>query len=290
LKFRALNSTQGTVVVPDVVRVDTAREPFAVVANHLKEIAQNGLWLNPYRVIPQSELIPDLDIVYLDRHYEVIRCIEGYRPGSMILPAIPARSALILPSGRASGARIHFGDQLELRDAVTGIRWAGDIDTPEDNAPPQGPAQSTNGHLDPESEPKGIRQLFGRLLGSKQSSNKADRRKAVRHVVPGLGAYFSMSSSRRSYEVKDISTEGFYVIIEDRWSPGTSLLVGLQILNPVSREVEAMISVQSKVVRLGSAGIGFTYDDEPAHQHAPLGVAKVEELVQLRKFLQMISK
>lgn len=290
MKFRALNSTQGTVVVPDVIRVDTAREPFTVVGHHLHDIAKNGLWLNPYRSIPQSELIPDVDIVYLDQRFEVIRCIEGYRAGAMILPAIEAASALILPAGRASGARIHFGDQLELRDAVTGARWVTEIVTSEDRVSPGLPAESADDDLNAAPQAKGLRKFFASLLGSKEQSKRSDRRRARRHAIPGLGAFFSMSVSRRPFEVRDISTEGFYVVTEERWTPGTSLLVGLQIVNPVSREIEAMISVQSKVVRLGPAGIGFAYDDEPVHRSTLHGTAKVEELVQLRKFLQMISK
>jgi hypothetical protein len=108
-------------------------------------------------------------------------------------------------------------------------------------------------------------------------------------VIPGSVAYFSLGNPR-AQEVSNISTDGFYVRTEDRWPQGTSLLVGLQIINPMSHEVEARISVQSKVVRAGSDGVGFTYDDEAAQRNPRLGLTNPEQLVQLQKFLQRIQR
>jgi hypothetical protein len=75
-----------------------------------------------------------------------------------------------------------------------------------------------------------------------------------------------------------ISTEGFYVLTEERWPPGTSIMVCLQIINTASHHVEALISVQSKVIWLGTDGVGFAFDDDPIHQSSRPAVANVEEL------------
>ena len=262
-------------IVPDVVQVDAAREPLNVLANNLRNIASNGIWLSPYRGIPQADWTPDLDIVYIDPHFRVLRCIEGYRQGSMTLPEISADSALVLPSGRVSSARIQFGDKLELRDAATGNRWGGHTESTEDDLQSQ-----------PKPQAQVLKRVFGWLFGSKEEPKQSDRRKAERHAIPGLVAYFSISSNRRPFDVKSISTEGFYVLTEERWLPGTSILVSLQIINPANRQIEAMISVQSKVVWLGTDGVGFAFDDDPVHR---LATGNVEELVQLKKFLQMIK-
>jgi hypothetical protein len=289
-RLRVLNPTEGTVVTPDVVEMDTTRETFAAVALRLKEIANSGIWLNPYRGIPKVSWMPDLDIVYLDEQFQVLRCIEGFRQSTMTLPEMTASSAVVIPAGRLSAARIQFGDQLELHDAVTGARWQAQPAISETAVPSA--EESDEGQLKPEGLARGLKLFFASLFGleeEKPRERSSDRRKEKRHMIPGSVAYFSIGSPRPQ-EVANISTEGFYVRTADRWSEGTSLLVGLQIINPLSKEVEAMISVQSKVVRTGTDGVGFVYDDEPAHRNPILAAANPEQYVQLQKFMQRIQR
>jgi hypothetical protein len=137
-------------------------------------------------------------------------------------------------------------------------------------------------------ENKGIKRLFGWLLGAE--AGPSPRRKAERHAIPGLVAYFPLGHSPVANDVRSISTEGFYVVTEERWAPGTSLVVSLQIVNPQSHQIEAMISIPSKVVSFGVDGVGFAFDDEPAHQNPRIDVTNVEELVQLKKFLERIKQ
>jgi hypothetical protein len=285
-RLRVLNPTEGTVVTPDVVEIDTTLETFNMVAQRLKDIARGGIWLNPYRGVPRVSWMPELDIVYLDEHCEVLRCIESYRQSSMELPEMTASSAIVLPAGRLSASRIQFGDQLEIRDVVMGVRRAG-RQTGEEAA-----EADQTGKL-PEEGLKGLKGFFGGLFRGKKREEPriepSDRRRGRRHAIPGSVAYFSIGSPR-AQEVANISTDGFYVRTQDRWSEGTSLLVGLQITNPMSREVEAMISVQSKVVRTGTDGVGFVYDDEPAHQNPMLGARNPEQLVQLQRFMRRIQR
>ncbi|HEY1575594.1 MAG TPA: PilZ domain-containing protein [Terracidiphilus sp.] len=287
-KLRVVNPTEGTVVTPDVVQMDTASETFHTVAEKLKDIARGGIWLNPYRGIPKVSWMPELDLVYLDVHLQVLRSIEGYRQSTMNLPAMKAASALVLPSGRSSAARVQFGDQLELRDVATGTKLALGAAEADGSADRNGQRHKPEEH----EHAKGLKGLWAQLFRTERDApevNPAERRRAERHEIPGTMAYFAMGSPRPCV-VANISTEGFYVRTQDRWAAGTSLLVGLQITSPGSHGMEASISVQSRVVREGLDGIGFVYDDEPAHHNQRLGVANPEQFVQLQRFLQRIQR
>ncbi|MBS1806439.1 MAG: PilZ domain-containing protein [Acidobacteria bacterium] len=279
-RFRFLNLAAGIQIAPDVVEIDTARERFAVVAQRLKQIAICGMWLNPYRGIPKVSFMPELDIVYLDERCEVIHCVASYRQASMDLPEVNASSAVVLPVGKLGEARIKAGDRLQIRDAATGVLRTGRAATAVD-----GPAQLSEESQDAmEASTQRLRSFLGGLLRW-----RSERRRGKRHVIPGSVAYFSIGSPQ-AQQVRDISTDGFYVRTEDRWSKGTSFLVGLEIINPASREVEAMISMRSKVVRTGPDGVGFVYDDDPVHQDPMLGATNPEHLVQLQRFMQRIQR
>ena len=267
-------------VAPDLVEMDTARERFAAVSKRLKAIADCGIWLNPYRGIPRVSFMPELDIVYLDDRLEVLRFVEKYSQSSMELPNVNASSAVVLPAGSVGAARIEAGSRLEIRDAVTGVPRIGYL-----AASPDESARERELATEVAEEPGGgLRGLLGGLL-----RGKSERRRGKRHAIPGSVAYFSIGSPQ-AQEVRDISTDGFYVRTGDRWSEGTSLLVGLEIVNPASREVEAMISVRSKVVRTGTDGVGFVYDDQAEHRDPMLGATDPEHLVQLQRFMQRIQR
>lgn len=145
---------------------------------------------------------------------------------------------------------------------------------------------SQRGQLEVQS--KGLKRFFGWLFDLHEQPST--HRKAQRHAVPGLVAYFPLGHSLGANQVWNISTEGFYVLTDERWAEGTSLVVTLQIVNPKTREIEAMISVPSQVVWLGPDGVGFRFDDEAVHRSPRIGITNVEQLVQLQKFLERIKK
>jgi len=316
LRLRAFDSTQATVIVPDFVTIDTARDPFNVVARNLADIASCGVWLNPFRGIPQVSRIPDLDVVFIDEHHRVLQCIEHYERAAGSMTQVEADSALILPAGGVKQARIESGDQLKFSDSVTGQLWADQVaglsdDEVEPNAEGtveidsgahgeredhqssrrQAQPPSENWRKDqpePEPEPTAFKRALAWVFGVKRPS--ADRRKGERRAIPGLVAFFWTGGAPKPYRVSNISTEGFYLLTEERWTPGTRILVSLQILNPKSQEVEAMISVQSKVVWHGADGTGFAFASEAGDENRGFNVANAEELVQLQKFLNRIRK
>ena len=281
-------------IVPDVVQIDTTHEPDHLVAQNLMDLATSGIWLTPFRGIPPLNSIPDLDIVFLDGRFRVLRCIQSPQQALLNLPDTSADSALLLPSGRVQLARIQIGDHLELRDAATGDRLNTRVATVDDK-PAEQTAEATVPEVQPRTEtpPKGLKRVVEWLFPSKKDEperDPSDRRKGKRQAIPGLVAYFSVGASRKAFNVSNISTEGYYVLTDERWTPGTSLLVALHIVNPVSHKVEAMVSIQSKVIWAGPDGVGFAYDDEPTHRSPNQPATNREEMIQLQKFLQMIKR
>jgi hypothetical protein len=87
----------------------------------------------------------------------------------------------------------------------------------------------------------------------------ADRRKALRIPLPGLVAYYWTGSAPRAYQIADISSTGFYLLTEERWYPGTMVLMTLQRTDSDGQNLEDSIAVQSLVVRWGSDGLGLAF-------------------------------
>jgi hypothetical protein len=115
-----------------------------------------------------------------------------------------------------------------------------------------------------------------------------DMRKASREMSPGVAAYYWTGAAPKAHSVKNISSAGLYVVTEERWYPGTLILMTLQ----ADGIVEHSIAVHSRAVRWGNDGVGlqFILQEAPAASRGPSplthGVNKDELdqfLVQLRK-------
>ncbi len=73
-----------------------------------------------------------------------------------------------------------------------------------------------------------------------------------------------------AHGIRDISSSGLYVVTEERWYPGTLVLMTLQ-RNDLGEEIaERSIAVQSRAVRWGPDGVGlqFVLPDEQDRRRA----------------------
>ena len=86
-----------------------------------------------------------------------------------------------------------------------------------------------------------------------------DPRKAPRVHTPGLAAYYWNGSSPAAHGIRDISSTGLYVVTEERWYPGTLVLMTLQRTIWARRCTERSIAVQSRAVRWGPDGVGLQF-------------------------------
>src|ERR1700733_13365907 len=87
-----------------------------------------------------------------------------------------------------------------------------------------------------------------------------EHRKTERQRTPQLDAYYWNGANAVPHSVRDISSTGAYIVTEERWHPGTILMVTLQSTNEyIDARPPLSISVQSKVVRWGTDGVGLTF-------------------------------
>jgi hypothetical protein len=86
-----------------------------------------------------------------------------------------------------------------------------------------------------------------------------DPRKAPREPADGLAAYYWTGGPTDAHPIRDVSATGLYVVTEERWYPGTLVLMTLQIMDGVEETRERAITVHSRAVRWGNDGVGLQF-------------------------------
>ncbi|HVC46545.1 MAG TPA: PilZ domain-containing protein [Terracidiphilus sp.] len=244
----------------------------------------SGLWLKPYRGVPSLRRYSAVDLVYLDTEFRVIQELESF-PNSNEKPTkAEAASALVLPAHTIYSSQTQPGDQLvicvaqEMEQQLEGLSSAGTASTKirtDVSSKQQGPGATVPQLSHLQGLPKNVHSTF---QGSDEMKNfepktgrpnslktwlqnwlSSDRRRSLRQPLPGLVAYYWTGSTPRAYQISDISSSGFYVLTEERWFPGTLVLMTLQRTDSLGKNLEDSISVQTKVVRWGSDGLGLAF-------------------------------
>jgi hypothetical protein len=245
-----------------------------------------GLWLTPFRGIPSSGVTAPLDLIYLDGDCCVVDLVESF-PVFHNNPSRPiAESLLVLPAHSIASSETQLGDQfvlcvteemqrrLELlngRGSTCGgtsgavpslempVAPSGPTSTVSDDLPGGGheelkPAQITTAkkRADP------LRNWFKRWWS-------LDARKAPRQPAPRLSAFYWNGSTPNAHDIRDVSATGLYLLTEDRWYPGTLILMTLQDLEGGKNGTKPVISVKVRAVRCGNDGVGlqFVLSEDP---------------------------
>ncbi len=86
-----------------------------------------------------------------------------------------------------------------------------------------------------------------------------DPRKAPREQFEGLTAHYWTGASPQAHSIRDISSTGLYIITEERWYPGTLVLMTLTRNGAEEVSDERSIVIQSRAVRWGSDGVGLKF-------------------------------
>jgi hypothetical protein len=331
------------------LEVEGADLPLAKLKDRIASLALKsgeGLWLAPFRGLPEWGIRVPLDLLYLDQDCRVIDVVESY-PVFRANAATPQpATVLALPTHSIYSSQTQSGDQLVLCAAeemqqrlerFTGVTagaaaaprpvpvpisikraavsvapvvveeapkraaaaavvqsavllrekplWSGgpgllELENREEEDAPPGRQTHMMGLIQPDMEnvrpPKGWLERWW----------SPDPRKAPREPVPGLAAYFWTGGPSTAHEIRDISSTGLYVVTEERWYPGTLVLMTLQNTAFGEQVAERTICVHSRAVRWGKDGVGLQFvlqkSDDPT-----MGAADRKAL---DRFLQRLRK
>jgi hypothetical protein len=119
-----------------------------------------------------------------------------------------------------------------------------------------------------------------------------DPRKAPRETADSLAAYYWTGGPTEPHPIRDVSATGLYVVTEERWYPGTLVLMTLQIMDGVEETEERSIVVHSRAVRWGNDGVGLQFvlarNQEPINTAGPM--VKSADRKELDRFLNRLRK
>jgi len=86
-----------------------------------------------------------------------------------------------------------------------------------------------------------------------------ERRKAERHTVPGLVAYYWDGGPPIPHPIREISLTGMFLLTDQRWYPGTVMMMRLQQEDGADSDPDRSITVHAKTIRWGSDGVGMAF-------------------------------
>jgi hypothetical protein len=324
----AYNQTRECFLGLEVSVADLAPAELNKLFQKLMLKSGEGLWMSPFRGIPETDMRAPLDLIYLDEDCRVIEVVESY-PTFRVSPSSPRpASVLALPIHSIYSSQSQSGDQLVLclaeemqgrlekitstSGVASGVQsavllrakplWSGGPgvvelqDRPREERPQEDRPQEERPQ---EDRPREERPLEERSTSKKRSEKQfekpsekpyemdlaepgmkyvkrpknwlkrwwspdprtaPDLRDAPRESLPGLAAYYWTGAAPKGHNVKNISSSGLYVVTEERWYPGTLILMTLQVAGNGKEEgFEHSIAVHSRAVRWGNDGVGLQF-------------------------------
>jgi hypothetical protein len=274
-KLCACDRTCQSLICAEIKFVDTVKQSFAVIVKNLCEVNENGLWLNPFRGIPRGPRLSRFDVIYLDENCQVLALAENFIEAEFEPFHGEAASALILSPHAIGSLQIRKRDQLmickgtrvlapseesELSAIRQGSQCVKDLGLralPAQTSPRQQPsAIDTAAQVEFEEEPSFVVRLLRCLF---RIPTSADRRKRERLPAPGLAAYYWTGGEPKAYQLGNVSQSGLYLLTDERWRPGTRIVMTLQKGSGDEVGSEKISQVESKVVRWGEDGVGCEF-------------------------------
>jgi len=279
-----------------------------------------GVWLTPFRGISAASVPAPLDLIYLDENCRVIETVESFPTFQASSSSPQPRSVLALPAHSIYSSQTQAGDQLVLcvaeemerrlekledlrSELATATTIAGAALLREKPLWSGGPGVL---ELEYRSNPGAYDSRETHLMdlappnkrSFKQPRNwferwwSPDPRRAPRVPGNGLAAYYWNGDAPIAHGVRDISATGMYVVTEERWYPGTLVLMTLQRTESGEEIAERAVAVNSRAVRWGSDGVGLQFElaGEKEVRAGRLPLLDAAGKRELERFLEFLKK
>lgn len=349
-KLCAYNQTRECFLGLEVDAVDLSLAKLKERIASLTLKSGEGLWMAPFRGLPEWGIRVPLDLLYLDQECRVIDVVESYPVFRANASTPQPVSVLALPTHSIYSSQTQSGDQLVLcaaeemqqrleRFTGPGSGGNGTQTLPAGTEPAAAAVKRavvSEARVQVNEQPKrngtsvvqsavllrekplwsggpGLLELENRseeevpstrqthLMGLIQPEMtdvrpprgwlerwwSPDPRKAPREAAPGLAAYYWTGGPPEAHQIKDISATGLYVVTEERWYPGTLVLMTLQNSAFGEEVAERTICVHSRAVRWGKDGVGLQFVLQKDPGDPTMGAADRKAL---DKFLQRLRK
>ncbi len=111
------NERNQKLVSSGLLIVDAALEPLRVLKVLVEGLpdGRSGLWLTNFKGIPVARTLSPFDLIYLDRDYSVVHCVEISTEGEYEPFRGDPASALVVPPKSIVASRLRAGDRLLFR-------------------------------------------------------------------------------------------------------------------------------------------------------------------------------
>jgi hypothetical protein len=145
--INAYNGKSQRLLSSGLVIVDAAREPLKVLKVLMEGLGPDcraGLWLTNFRGVPVARTLSPFDLIYLDKDYGVVHCVEISTDGEYEPFRGDPASALVLPPTTIMSSKTNVGDKLIFR-TVDDSKAAESVDdgqgaNPQSGQGPKSPA------------------------------------------------------------------------------------------------------------------------------------------------------
>lgn len=284
-KYCVYNQTRESFLSLGVTVADSAVRQLKALMEDLSVHPDSGLWLTPFRGIPATKGLTPVDLIYLDQDYRVLQAIESF-PNYAVEPTReqPA-SALVLTGHTIFSTQTQPGDRLlicapeEMEQRLADSSNGGVRNLASRSHRPVEMRSSRSAvavPAPPEVDRAAELQIAHQRLVEKESAEaeafknaswfirflrwlSTDRRAYKRYPLPGLVAYYWTGGAPQAFHIADISSNGLYLLTDERWFPGTMILMTLQRTNTDGDDPDDFISVLTKVIRWSTDGVGLTF-------------------------------
>ena len=118
-----------------------------------------------------------------------------------------------------------------------------------------------------------------------------DRRVTKRHRSLPLVAYYWDGAEPLAHGILDASLSGVYLLTKQRWYPGTVVTMTLQRARASTSDPDRSVSVNAKVVRSGTDGVGLAFLPPPQDSRGggPDLAMRAADAKMLQRFFEQVQ-